>query len=86
MKNVTDYGVFIDLGEIDGLLHISDISWGRINHPSEFFNVNDEVEVIVIKYEPETDKITLGYKQKRPDPWLDVENKYTEGKVVEGKV
>ncbi|MBF0338784.1 MAG: 30S ribosomal protein S1 [Nitrospirae bacterium] len=86
VKNVTDYGVFIDLGEIDGLLHISDISWGRINHPSEFFNVNDEVEVVVLKYEPETEKITLGYKQKRPDPWLDVENKYTEGKVVEGKV
>ncbi|MBF0345842.1 MAG: 30S ribosomal protein S1 [Nitrospirae bacterium] len=86
VKNVTDYGVFIDLGEIDGLLHISDISWGRINHPSEFFKVSDEVEVVVLKYEPDTEKITLGYKQKRSDPWLNVETKYTEGKVVDGKV
>lgn len=86
VKNVTDYGVFVDLGEIDGLLHISDISWGRINHPSEYFNVGEEIEVLILKYEPSTDKITLGYKQKKPDPWLNVERKYTEGRVVEGKV
>ncbi|HLA00142.1 MAG TPA: S1 RNA-binding domain-containing protein, partial [Thermodesulfovibrionales bacterium] len=68
VKNITDYGVFIDLGGIDGLLHISDISWGRINHPSEFFALGDEVEVIVLKYDEEHERVTLGYKQKNPDP------------------
>ncbi|WP_420264295.1 30S ribosomal protein S1 [Candidatus Magnetominusculus dajiuhuensis] len=86
VKNVTDYGVFIDLGEIDGLLHISDISWGRINHPTDYFNVGDEVEVLVLKYDQDSEKVTLGYKQKKSDPWLDIETRYTEGKLVTGKV
>lgn len=86
VKNVTDYGIFVDLGGIDGLLHISDISWGRINHPSEFFSVGDEIEVLVLKYEKETEKVTLGYKQKKPDPWLLVDEKYPVNKRVSGKV
>ncbi len=64
VKNITDYGVFIDLGGIDGLLHITDISWGRVNHPSEHFSVGDEVEVVVLKFDPETERVSLGYKQK----------------------
>lgn len=86
VKNITDYGVFIDLGGIDGLLHISDISWGRINHPSEFFALGDEVEVIVLKYDEENERVTLGYKQKKPDPWFTVEERYPVGKLVKGKV
>ncbi|KJR41818.1 30S ribosomal protein S1 [Candidatus Magnetoovum chiemensis] len=86
VKNITDYGVFIDLGEIDGLLHISDISWGRINHPSDVFKINDIVDVKIIKFDKETEKVTLGYKQKKADPWLNIETKYPENKKVEGKV
>lgn len=86
VKNITDYGVFVDLGGIDGLLHISDISWGRINHPSEFFAIGDEVEVIILKYDEATEKVTLGYKQKRPDPWSLVDEKYPVGRRVKGKV
>jgi len=86
VKNITDYGVFVDLGGIDGLLHISDISWGRINHPSEYFAVGDEIEVIILKFDEENERITLGYKQKQPDPWTDVLEKYPVGKKVSGKV
>ncbi len=86
VKNITDYGVFVDLGGIDGLLHISDISWGRINHPAEFFAVGDEIEVIILKYDRENEKVTLGYKQKKPDPWSVVEEKYPAGKRLTGKV
>ncbi len=86
VKNLTDYGVFIDLGGIDGLLHISDMSWGRISHPGELFSIGDKVEVIVLTYNSETQKVTLGYKQKKPDPWTTVEEKYPLGKKVEGKV
>ncbi len=86
IKNLTDYGAFIDLGGIDGLLHISDMSWGRISHPGELFSVGDTVEVIVLTFNPETGKVTLGYKQKRPDPWTSVEEKYPVGKKVMGKV
>ncbi len=86
VKNITDYGVFVDLGGIDGLLHISDISWGRISHPSEFFTVGDKVEVIILKYDEANERITLGYKQKRPDPWLNVLEKFPVGARVKGKV
>ncbi|PKL52089.1 MAG: 30S ribosomal protein S1 [Nitrospira bacterium HGW-Nitrospira-1] len=86
VKNIIDYGVFVDLGGIDGLLHISDISWGRITHPSEFFAVGDEIEVMVLKYDAEKERVTLGYKQKNPDPWLDIEEKYPAGKHITGKV
>ncbi len=86
VKNITDYGVFVDLGGVDGLLHISDISWGRINHPSEFFAVGEEIDVIVLKYDEESEKVTLGYKQRKPDPWSVVDEKYPVGKRVRGKV
>ncbi|NOZ25537.1 MAG: 30S ribosomal protein S1 [Nitrospirae bacterium] len=86
VKNITDYGVFVDLGGIDGLLHISDISWGRIRHPSDVFSIGQEIEVVVLSFAPDTEKVTLGYKQKRPDPWLNIEEKYPVGKVVSGKV
>src|SRR5208282_4120961 len=76
VKNITDYGVFVDLGGIDGLLHISDISWRRVNHPSEFFAIGDEADFIVLKYDQDSQKITLGYKQKISDPWLTVDEKY----------
>ena len=86
VKNITDYGVFIDLGGLDGLLHISDISWGRINHPSEFFVVGDTIEVLILKYDKTNERVTLGYKQKQPDPWLQVYEKYPAGQKVKGEV
>jgi small subunit ribosomal protein S1 len=86
VKNITDYGVFVDLGGIDGLLHISDISWGRISHPSEFFAVGDGIEVVVLKYDEASERITLGYKQKQADPWAGVEEKYPVGSKVKGKI
>ncbi|HKH44675.1 MAG TPA: 30S ribosomal protein S1 [Thermoanaerobaculia bacterium] len=86
VKNITDYGVFIDLGGIDGLLHITDISWGRVNHPSEHFTVGDEVEVVVLKFDPETERVSLGYKQKSDDPWTLVDKKYPIGSRVRGRV
>ncbi|MFY9823590.1 MAG: 30S ribosomal protein S1 [Thermoanaerobaculia bacterium] len=86
VKNITDYGVFIDLGGIDGLLHITDISWGRVNHPSEHFSVGDEVEVVVLKFDPETERVSLGYKQRSDDPWTLVDKKYPIGSRVKGRV
>jgi small subunit ribosomal protein S1 len=86
VKNITDYGVFIDLGGIDGLLHITDISWGRVNHPSEHFTVGDEVEVVVLKFDPETERVSLGYKQRSEDPWTLVDKKYPIGSRVHGRV
>jgi small subunit ribosomal protein S1 len=86
VKNITDYGVFIDLGGIDGLLHITDISWGRVNHPSEHFSVGDEVEVAVLKFDPETERVSLGFKQKSEDPWTLVDKKYPVGSRVKGRV
>ncbi|NLI29576.1 MAG: 30S ribosomal protein S1 [Nitrospiraceae bacterium] len=86
VKNITDYGVFVDLGGIDGLLHISDISWGRVNHPSEFFRIGDEKEFLVLKHDESSHKVTLGYKQKKADPWQTVDEKYAPGMQVKGKV
>jgi small subunit ribosomal protein S1 len=86
VKNITDYGVFIDLGGIDGLLHITDISWGRVNHPSEHFAVGDETEVVILKFDPETERVSLGYKQRTEDPWVLVDKKYPLGSRVRGKV
>ncbi|MDR4495225.1 MAG: 30S ribosomal protein S1 [Nitrospirales bacterium] len=86
VKNITDYGAFLDLGGIDGLLHITDISWGRVGHPSDMFSIGDRVEVLVLKYDRETGRISLGVKQKSPDPWTKVESKYPEGSRVKGKV
>jgi small subunit ribosomal protein S1 len=86
VKNITEYGAFIDLGGIDGLLHITDMSWGRVNHPSELFMVGDKVEVMILKYDKETGRVSLGYKQKTADPWAEVESKYSVGTRIKGKV
>ena len=86
VKNITEYGAFIDLGGIDGLLHITDMSWGRVGHPSEMFMVGDKVEVMVLKYDRETGRISLGLKQKGSDPWTNVASKYQVGSRVRGKV
>jgi small subunit ribosomal protein S1 len=86
VKNITDYGAFIDLGGIDGLLHITDMSWGRVGHPSEMFSVGDKVEVNVLKYDRETGRISLGVKQKSADPWTNVAGKYPIGTRVRGRV
>jgi small subunit ribosomal protein S1 len=86
VKNITDFGAFVDLGGIDGLLHITDISWGRVNHPSEIVNIGDDLEVKVLEFDKERERISLGLKQLQPYPWADVEKKYPEGKLVSGKV
>ncbi len=86
IKNITDYGAFVDLGGIDGLLHITDMSYGRINHPSEMFEIGQTMEVKVLKFDRESQRVSLGYKQIRPDPWEEVEYKYPVGAIVRGKV
>ncbi len=86
VKNITDYGAFIDLGGIDGLLHITDMSWGRVGHPSELFKVNDEVDVVVLKYDPATERVSLGHKQLVQDPWATVQDRYPVGARMGGKV
>src|SRR5688572_10913857 len=86
VKNITDYGVFIDLGGIDGLLHVTDLSWGRVNHPSELFKVGEEITVKVLKYDREKERVSLGYKQLQPDPWTLVPDQYFPGVRVSGKV
>ena len=86
VKNLTDYGAFIDLGGIDGLLHITDMSWGRVNHPSELFQVGDKVQVKVLKFNTDSERVSLGLKQITPDPWINAEEKYIPGTVVQGKV
>ena len=86
IKNITDYGAFIDLGGIDGLLHVTDMSWGRVNHPSEIFQVGDELKVKVLKFDPETERVSLGLKQLQPDPWMDAGMRYPIGKRLQGKV
>ncbi|MFE8598674.1 30S ribosomal protein S1 [Archangium violaceum] len=85
VKNLTDYGAFIDLGGIDGLLHITDMSWGRIGHPSEMFNVGDEVRVVVLKFDPTQERVSLGLKQIQEDPWHRADEKYPVGTRVKGK-
>ncbi len=84
-KNITDYGVFIDLGGLDGLLHITDISWGRVGHPSERFSIGDRIKVKVINFDGDTGRVSLGLKQLAPDPWMLVEEKYPVGSRVRGK-
>src|SRR6266481_7647 len=86
VKNITEYGAFVDLGGIDGLLHITDMSWGRINHPSEVLNVGDEIKVIVLKFDRESERVSLGYKQLQADPWTTATIKYPVGVRVKGKV
>jgi small subunit ribosomal protein S1 len=86
VKNITEYGVFVDLGGIDGLLHITDISWGRVNHPSEMFSVGQKIGVLVLKYDKDTNRVSLGYKQKTDDPWKEADKRYQAGTRVRGKV
>ena len=86
VKNITYYGVFVDLGGIDGLLHITDMSWGRVNHPSEMFKIGDEVDVKVLKYDKDSERVSLGVKQITDDPWIHATEKYAAGKTVKGVV
>jgi len=86
VKNITDYGAFIDLGGIDGLLHVTDMSWGRVGHPSEIFQVGDQVEVVVLHFDRETGRVSLGYKQKSSDPWERVEQTFAAGTKTRGRV
>ena len=86
VKNITDFGVFIDLGGIDGLLHITDISWGRVNHPSEIINLDDTLTVKIIDFDEEKRRVSLGLKQLTPHPWENIKTDYPEGSTVKGKV
>ncbi|MFQ5541783.1 MAG: 30S ribosomal protein S1 [Candidatus Binatia bacterium] len=86
VKNITGYGAFVDVGGIDGILHITDMSWGRISHPSDLLKVGDRIKVVVLKFDPERERISLGMKQITPDPWESVEEKNAVGSRVVGKV
>ena len=86
VKNITDYGLFIDLGGIDGLLHITDISWGRVGHPSELYQVGDEITVKILKFDMEKERVSLGLKQLNPDPWTEADKEYPVNTKVRGKV
>ncbi|HHV78161.1 MAG TPA: bifunctional 4-hydroxy-3-methylbut-2-enyl diphosphate reductase/30S ribosomal protein S1 [Firmicutes bacterium] len=86
VKGITDFGVFVDIGGVDGLLHISELSWGRVNHPSEVVKEGQELDVKVLRVDREKGRISLGLKQILPDPWTTVESKYSEGSTIEGKV
>jgi small subunit ribosomal protein S1 len=86
VKNLTDYGAFVDLGGIDGLLHITDMSWGRLTHPRDLVNVGDEIQVKVLKYDKDKQRVSLGFKQLTPDPWLDAAERYPVGAHVKGRV
>ena len=86
IKNITDYGVFVDLGGLDGLIHVTDLSWERVNHPSEKFTIGEEIEVIVTKYDKENNRISLGLKQLTEDPWKKVENVYKVGEKIKSKI
>ena len=77
VKNITDYGAFIDCGGMDGLLHITDMSWSRIRHPSEIMGVGDEIDVVVLKYDSDKNRVSLGLKQLTKDPWLDTAEKFS---------
>jgi len=86
VKNLTDYGAFVDLGGIDGLLHITDMSWGRLTHPRDLVNVGDEIQVKVLKFDKDKQRVSLGFKQLTPDPWLDAAERYPIGARVKGRV
>ena len=86
IKNITDYGAFVDLGMTDGLIHLTDISWKRINHPSDYLKIGQTIKVKILKFSPETNKISLGIKQLSKDPWNGIEKKYKDGKNYKGKV
>jgi small subunit ribosomal protein S1 len=86
VKNLTDYGAFVDLGGIDGLLHITDMSWGRLTHPRDLVNVGDQIQVKVLKFDKDKQRVSLGFKQLTPDPWLDAEHRYPVGAHVGGRI
>lgn len=86
VKNITDYGAFIDLGGIDGLLHITDMSWGRVKHPSNLLNIGDEIEVKILKFDKDKERVSLGLKQVQPNPWEEAQTKYVAGKKVGGEI
>jgi small subunit ribosomal protein S1 len=86
VKNITDFGVFIDLGGLDGLLHITDLSWGRVNHPSEVVKLDEEIDVVILDYNENKDRISLGRKQLMPHPWEKIDEKYPVGSTIKGKV
>ena len=86
VKNITEYGAFVDLGGIDGLLHITDMSWGRVNHPSEVINIGDEIKVKVLKFNSDNERVSLGYKQLSPDPWINAAERYPAGLRSLGRV
>ncbi len=86
VKNLTEYGAFVDMGGIDGLLHITDMSWGRLTHPRDLVNVGDQIQVKVLKYDKNKQRVSLGFKQLTPDPWLDAEHRYPVGAHVHGRV
>jgi small subunit ribosomal protein S1 len=86
VKNLTDYGAFVDLGGIDGLLHITDMSWGRLTHPRDLVNVGDQIQVKVLKFDKDKQRVSLGFKQLTPDPWLDASERYPIGARVHGRV
>jgi small subunit ribosomal protein S1 len=86
VKNLTEYGAFVDLGGIDGLLHITDMSWGRLTHPKDLVNVGDQIQVKVLKFDKEKQRVSLGFKQLTPDPWLDASHRYPVGAHVHGRV
>lgn len=86
VKNITDYGVFVDLGGIDGLLHITDMSWGRVGHPSEMFNIGDEITVKVLNFDRDRERVSLGLKQLKEDPWLHASERYQVGTRISGRV
>ena len=86
VKNLTEYGAFVDMGGIDGLLHITDMSWGRLTHPRDLVNVGDQIQVKVLKFDKDKQRVSLGFKQLTPDPWLDAEHRYPVGAHVAGRV
>src|SRR5690606_39001834 len=86
VKNITDYGAFIDLGGIDGLLHITDMSWGRVKHPSSLLNIGDEIEVKILKFDSDKERVSLGLKQVQPNPWEEAQGKYQPGTKVSGEI
>ncbi|MFW6052610.1 MAG: 30S ribosomal protein S1, partial [Desulfosalsimonas sp.] len=86
VKNITEYGIFVDLGGVDGLLHITDISWGRVKHPSELFAIGDPIKVMILSFDRENERVSLGMKQLVPDPWSFAEEKYPVGTHIKGRV
>ena len=86
VRRITDFGAFLDIGGIDGLVHVTDAAWGRVKHPSDVFSINQEIEVLILNVDVEKERVSLGYKQLQPKPWTIADQKYPVGSIVEGKV